>query len=211
MASIFGDFKQAQINANGQLLARTIDPIAPPEDPERLRSFYRFSNHAKISEDLRFTILQDRSMGVKLPKSEGNAWVDILSAFWNSIAETIAVEESKPGSNWTKVFNAYKEVVNRIIRGYQADGFEAWSIPILNTSGKYLRLFAINADSSSRGQDSLSFRNGLSDDIAGDGENAKLEETARIMNRMFTICLSDRYEWRGRPMRCFCQALMHWT
>jgi len=193
MASIFGDFKQAQVNGNGQLLAKTIEPIAPPEDSERLRSFYRFSNHARVSEDLRFTILQDRSMGVKLPKSEGNAWVDILSAFWTSVAEIIAVEDSKPGASWTKVFNAYRDVTNLIIRGYQSADFGAWTLPMLYTSGKYLRMFAIKADSSSKGQETVTFGNGFQDDNAGDqGDNGKLEEAARIMNRMFSLCLSDR-------------------
>lgn len=59
------------------------------------------------------------------------------------------------------------------------------------TVGKYMRTFAINADLEAASQGSAGF--GFQDDIAADVEkNANLEEAARVINRMFTLCLSDR-------------------
>lgn len=101
-------------------------------------------------------------------------------------------EEGRRGASAIAVFAAWKKLANALIRGYSGSAaIPAWTLPCLYTVGKYLRTFAIKADIEAASQGSASF--GFQDDVAADIEkNANLEEAARIINRMFTLCLSDR-------------------
>ncbi|EEH18974.2 hypothetical protein PABG_01293 [Paracoccidioides brasiliensis Pb03] len=192
MSAIFAEFKAAQLVGSGSALAATITPVASPKDPDRLRDFYYFTNAANVQSDVRFAVLQDRSTGIKLPKQEGNAWVDVFVAFWKAVAEIVEIEESPQTGSWNKVFNAWKQVANLLIRGYTNGGFQAWTLPCLYIVGRYLRIFAMEADSCTS-QDSDTFNDSFRDDVVSDAsKNAKLEESSQIINRMFTLCLHDR-------------------
>ncbi|PGH14190.1 hypothetical protein AJ79_03163 [Helicocarpus griseus UAMH5409] len=192
MSAIFADFKEAQLEGSGTALAASITPINPPRYPNRLRDFYFFTDADNVQPDVRYALVQDRSTGIKLPKQESNAWVELFVAFWKAAGELVELEESPQTGSWTKVFNAWKQVANLLIRGYTNGGFQAWTLPCMYVVGKYLRLFAMNADSSSS-QDSDTYKNDLQDDLVSDiSKNAKLEESSQIINRMFTLCLHDR-------------------
>lgn len=194
MSSLFADFKRAQKLESGPLLAATLQPVAPPQNPGLLRAFYSLSNPTDVSADIRFYLLQDRSTSVKLPKQEGKAWVEIFVALWKAVGEVLKAEDSTQKGSWATVFEAWKEVANLLIKGYSSPGFQAWTVPCLYVAGKYLRDFAIKADSENSQGGSLAFADGFQDDVVGGfGKNAKLEEAARVINRMFTLCLSDRY------------------
>lgn len=197
MATLFADFKRAHKIEAGPVLAATLTPIAPPQNLGLLRSFYSLSNPTDVSTDIRYYLLQDRATSVKLPKQEGKAWVEIFVALWKTVGEVLKIEDSAPKASWASVFEAWKEVANLLIRGYSSSGFQAWTLPCLYLAGKYLRMFAIKADSEGSG-DSLAFDDGVQDDVmGGTGKNEKLEEAARVINRMFTLCLSDRYVYAG--------------
>lgn len=93
--------------------------------------------------------------------------------------------------SWLKVYDAWKEMANALIRGYQNAGFEAFTVPCLYVAGKYIRIFAIKADESA--SNVTSSTNNYQDEINPDSEkNEKLEDAARLLNRIFNICLSDR-------------------
>lgn len=86
-------------------------------------------------------------------------------------------------------------MTNSLIRGYTNCGFEAWTVPCLYVAGKYIRIFAIKADEAV-GDDTVVASN-FEDDFSSEADkNEKLEDAARVLNRMFQICLSDRYELR---------------
>lgn len=190
--SVFADFKEAQSVGFGPRLAAALTPAAPAQFPDKLRSFYYSTNSVNVSSDLRYTLFQDRSTGVKLPKQEQNAWLEIFTAYWKAVGEILKVEESR--SSWAKVFDAWKEVANVLIRGYSNGGLQAWTVPCLYVVGRYLRIFAMRADAETSSQDS-GFGNGFQDDdVVGEfNKNVKLEDAARTINRIFTLCLSDRY------------------
>lgn len=193
MNSLFAEFKKAQDIGSGSLLAATVVPVTTPQDPSRLRSFYYSSDAVNILSDVRYGLLQDRATGMKLSKQEGAAWVEIFVAFWRTIGEILKIEESSHDGTWTRVFDAWKEVANLLIRGYSSAGFQAWTVPCLYVAGKYLRTFAIKADAETT-QDPVAFNEGFQDDVvASYGKTTRLEEAARTINRMFTLCLSDRY------------------
>ncbi len=194
MSVIFADFHEAQRLGDGRLLASCLVPTSTDENPRRLEAYARLSNHQAVSADVRYHLFQT-SGSVKLPKPEANAWVDIFVALWKCIKEIVAMEQGKPG-DWSKAFDAYKELCTLLIRGYTNNGFQAWTVPCLYTTGDFLRIMAMKADRESKGKDSGDvFANGFTDDIMGNSnKNEKLEQAAWVINRMFTICLSDRSE-----------------
>lgn len=202
MEVIFRDFKQAQLVGSGPLLSTTITPIPPPTDPDRLNSFYRGSNSFSIQSDVRYGILHHANTDVRFTKAEGTAWVEVYVAYWKAVGETLAVEDSPPKGDWTKVYEAWKEVTNALIKGYSSAGFPSWTVPCLYVAGRYLRIFAIKADDQARSGGAVTFNAGFQDDVVGDfGKNEKLEDAARVINRIFTLCISDRYVVSGHRIQ----------
>lgn len=193
MDTLFQDFKQAQAVGSGPLLATTITPIAPSVDPNRLRKLYDDSNSFSIASDIRYGLLDHKQTDLRFSKAEGTAWVDVYVAYWKALGAIFEAENGGPDSDWTKAYEAWKEVANALIRGYSSAGFGAWTMPCLYVAGKYLRIFATKADDGIKEGGS----NGnatFEDDIVGqNGGHEKLEDAARVLNRMFTLCISDRY------------------
>jgi COP9 signalosome complex subunit 12 len=195
MTSLFAAFHGAQRVGDGRLLATCLAPVNNDQEPRRLDSFAQLSNYQTVSADVRYHLFQT-SGSVKLPKPEANAWVDIFVALWKCVKEIVSMEEGTAG-DWSKAFDAYKEVCNLLIRGYTNNGFQAWTVPCLYMTGNYLRIMGMKADRKSKGKDTNGdvFANGFTDDIMGNtNKNDKLEQAAWVINRMFTICLSDRSE-----------------
>lgn len=192
MGSVFADFHEAQRMGSGQLLASCLLPVDTVQDPRRLRSFAHIFNYATIAADVRYHLFQSSAASYRPPKNEANAWVEIFVALWTTVKELLAIEDSLHQASWSRVFDAYKELTNQLLRGY-SNGFQAWTVPCLYATGKYLRAFAIKADAETKAKEETSFGNGFSDDIMGNsGKNEKLEQAAWVINRMFTTCLSDR-------------------
>lgn len=95
-------------------------------------------------------------------------------------------------SSWSKVYESWKELTSLIIRGYTNHDFENWTIPCLYVAGRYLRLYAIRADEE-RLQSGDSATTNFQDDFDPETEEHKqLEDSARQLNRIFNLCLSDR-------------------
>ncbi|KAI9837067.1 MAG: COP9 signalosome (CSN) subunit [Sarea resinae] len=193
MESIIANFRRAQIERNGPLLSTTISPIPPESDPKALFHFYHSSNSASVDADIRYAVLYDQSPGLHITKIERQGWVDVYVAYWKAVGEILAAEKSGSNAEWSKVYGAWKDVSNAIIRGYLSHKFQAWTVPCLYVAGKYLRVFAIKADEQAGKKGAINFTAGFQDDIAGDfGKNEKLEDAARVINRIFTSCISDR-------------------
>ena len=194
MDALFDDFKHAHSQESGPLLATTITPIAPSNDPNRLRKFHRESDEYSIAADVRYQITHyDRSVQIK--KQEANAWIEVYIAFWKTLGPILDAEDGVSKADWSRVYESWKEVTNILIKGYNAGHFEAWTVPCLYVVGRYLRMFAIKADTNKAANGGMQMMTGgFQDDIASDvGKNEKLEDAARVINRIFTLCISDRY------------------
>ncbi|RDW70624.1 protein csn12 [Aspergillus mulundensis] len=188
MDTILRELEAGHRLGSGHRLAAALTPIDTPEHPDRLKSFYFFSNAAQLSTSLRYYI--SHLSGVRIPKEDLNAWVDIFSAYWKAIGEIVNFDEIPSRASWANVFDSWKDLANVLIRAYTNPGLEAWTIPCLYVVGKYLRVFASKADAESLSQGSVAYSE---DDMFTDfGKNAKTEESARVLNRMFTLCLNDR-------------------
>jgi hypothetical protein len=196
MDAILGLFRQAIAEENGYKLAEAITPVAPPDDAGRLYSFHRGTSAFNIQETLRNEIIYKSS--VRLPKTESHAWIEVFACYWKAIGELLAAEEAAnqgKKADCKKAYDAWKEVVNALHRGYTANTFEAWTIPCLYTSGKYLRNLALKADEQVRKSDgNVTYNQGLQDDaVSTIGKNDNLQDAARQINRIFSLCVSDRY------------------
>lgn len=190
------EYWHANQEGSGPLLAATISPIAPPSYLNRLDAIYRDTNAASLSRDISYSLTKTANAAIQYPNPEINSWTEIYSAYWYAIGVILAAERAKTRADWTKVYEAWKDVANTVIKGYSSGVLEAWTLPVLYTAGKHLRAFAIKADESAKasGVDASFNVGGLQDDIGDDfGKNEKLEDAARVINRMFTLCISDRY------------------
>lgn len=194
MDALFRDFKQAHYSLNGPLLADTLSPVPPARDPERLELFLSQSDDFSIDSDVRYQVTHyDRS--VNLTKTEANAWIDIYVAYWKAL-QLIHNFKLLGELYESKVYEGWKEVANALIKGYTSGGFGSWTVPCLYVVGRHLRIFAIKADEkSSATGGGLQVKTGaFQDDIASDiGKNEKLEDAARVINKIFQLCISDRY------------------
>ena len=141
---------------------------------------------------MRAGLLDHSHTSARFTKREGQAWVDVYAAYWKAIGEIVWMAEGTRVS-WDALFLSWKEFSNALIKGYSSSLFAAWTVPCLYIAGKYLRVFAINADLYGKGPKTLAFSGGLQDEIAGTlGKNDHLEEAARMINRLFQLCISDR-------------------
>lgn len=195
MTAIFAKFKDAQFSGSGSALADVITPNDTPSDPDRLYSFYSSIDPANAASSIRYALFDDRSTGVKLPKQERAIWVDIFVALWKTAGELVKFEENPQRASWDRVFTCWKEFANLIIKGYVNCGFSAWTLPCLYVTGRYLRTFAIKADAEAEANPDVSKANFQEDVISDANKNKYLEEASRIINRIFTLCLHDRYAW----------------
>ena len=193
MEYVFKDFQEAHLIRSGPLLSTTLTPLAPAHAPNRLRDFYRSSNSSSIQHDIRIGLVSHANTELRFTKTEGNTWVELYVAYWKALEDILAAEDT-PKPSWGRVYESWKEVTNVMIRGYSTAGFESWSIPCLYVAARYLRVFAIKADESAQSKGIAGISTVMQDDIAGDwGKNEKLEDAARVINRIFTLCISDRY------------------
>lgn len=86
-------------------------------------------------------------------------------------------------------------MTNALVRGYTNCGFEAWTVPCLYVAGRYLRVFAIKAEENSSNTNRTAVTKFQDEDFNPEAEkNEKLEDAARVLNKIFTTCLSDRYD-----------------
>ena len=182
------------------MLAGTLEPLAPLSSPNRLVAFSRSTNHVEVQADFRMQIVSTPYASFRLSKAEGNAWVEIFVCYWKAMHELVTGTEAghstkDGGSNWSKIYELWKDMTNALIRGYSNAGFEAWTVPCLYVAGKHLRVFASRADEEARSKKgNVTFSAGYQDDAVEDtGKNDKLEDAARVLNRIFTLCISDRY------------------
>ena len=69
----------------------------------------------------------------------------------------------------------------------------AWTIPCLYVAAKYLRVFGIKADDAAATlRDSGAMMTTLVDDDDSINKNKNLEDAARQINRIYSICNGDR-------------------
>lgn len=92
MDALFQDFSIAYNAQKGNLLASTISPEPPSDDPARLYNFLRSSNKHSIQTDLRYKLQYNPELA--LERGEANAWLDVFTAFYKFASHLVAAEEA---------------------------------------------------------------------------------------------------------------------
>ena len=194
MDALFQDFRAAHYGGNGALLASTLSPVPLTRDPDRLEAFYNQTNQFEVNADIKYYVSKDNS-ALKIKAPEANCWAEVYIAYWKSLGAILSAQKRGNGGDHASVYEIWKELANALIRGYTNGGFEAWTVPCLYVVAKWLRTFAIRTDRASNGQGGRHLKSGdLEDGFASElGSNERLEDAARVINRIFTLCISDRY------------------
>lgn len=210
MDALITDFARALNAQDGYALSATLSPEPPKHDSGRLYALRQATNAYSVLADFRYAIGQNPNL--ELDRQEKKAWIDVYVAYWKAISDMLAAQDSttlsnsngnsdggtnnsfKTAAHWDRVYEAWRDVVNALYKGYQNGSFEAWTIPCLYVAGKYLRVFAIKADDKNAiHKGGASFNDALEDDVVDqDGGDEKLEDCARQINRVFGLCISDR-------------------
>jgi hypothetical protein len=93
MDAVFEDFRKAYEKGNGYDVSMTLLPVAPASDPDRLYHFFHSTNFSQAQNDLKNKILYNSSP-FKLPREEGNGWVEVYYAYWKAVGEILNAEEA---------------------------------------------------------------------------------------------------------------------
>lgn len=195
MQTVMAPFYEAYASALAQPVAAFLSPFAPAHDPGRLYDFFCASNEEKIEGDVRHALKSTKA--IRMSNKEAGAWVDIIASYWRAVKELIKLEEaSNQGrlmdTHYVSVYDAWKDLTSAFIKHISGGLMPPWAIFTLYFTANHLRKLAIKADEQLRSQPAA-FNASYSDDIVGTvAQNQKLEEAARVFNRIFALCLGDR-------------------
>jgi hypothetical protein len=95
MNELFEDFAKAYALRNGYLLAQTISPVPPPNEPHRLKRIWQSTNSHSAKGDIKHFIKSQTSSRKTISHDEVNGWVEVYVAYWNAIGEILAGESGK--------------------------------------------------------------------------------------------------------------------
>lgn len=198
MQAALEPFWTAYAHHNAYELANVLTPTAPPDNPGRLYDFYRASNEHQIEPETRSAIKY--SQYSSLSPKEGSAWTDIFVAYWRAVGEILRADEATNQGRlrdrqWVNVYEAWEEVTNQIVKYVSNGTLPSWTIVCMFVAANHLRLLAMKADEQlAKSKGNVTFNSGFQDDIVSNvARNEKLEKAARIFNRMFALCLGDRF------------------
>ena len=193
MNSPVQNFTFAYKNGNGYRVASV---FVPYDESNRLSEFYNSSTSATVVKDLRNYFNQQRDS--HFSKADVNAWVEVFAAFWEAVRELViargvSMEDNQRIAQWARLYEAWKEFNNTLIRGFNNGALPPWTLPCLYISGKYLRLFAIQSDTiTSMSMKSAALNDAYEDDVKFEAKNEKLEDCAQQLRRIFSLCVGDR-------------------
>ncbi|CCG83417.1 Putative uncharacterized protein [Taphrina deformans PYCC 5710] len=107
--------------------------------------------------------------GLEIQQSVQRSWIDTVQEFWRTAHYLKSAETAQ------EAFDHCLATVQAIVKGFTT--WDAWVLPVLFSACRDVRVLAIRADAQ----------------CASRGDKAEnLEEAARIINKAFTICITDR-------------------
>lgn len=79
---------------SGYVLARSLSPLAPPENPNKLQAFFQSTNYQNVHKDIQYAVLYDRLSPLSLSPDEGKAWVEVYVSYWKAVGMILKAEEA---------------------------------------------------------------------------------------------------------------------
>ncbi|KAH8723218.1 hypothetical protein GQ44DRAFT_320709 [Phaeosphaeriaceae sp. PMI808] len=189
-------FHDAYATALAQPVADFLSPVPPASNPGRLYDFYRASNDDKIDGDVRYALKYNKRS--RMSQKESDAWLDIIVGYWRAVKQIILTDEAANQGRlgdrqFLAVYDAWKDLNSSFIKHISGGALPAWAIFTLYFTANHLRKIAIKADEYLAKAKPSTSANSFSDDIVPQAARSeKLEEAARVFNRIFALCLGDR-------------------
>ncbi|KAF9691936.1 hypothetical protein EKO04_010107 [Ascochyta lentis] len=196
MQAALAPFQEAHATALAQPVANFFSPVPPAQNPGRLYDFFRASNDVQIEGDVRYVLKHNKT--TRMTQKESGAWVDIIVSYWRAVKEIIKADEASNQGRlgerqYLAVYDAWKDLTSSFIKHISGGALPAWAIFTLYFTANHLRRIAIRADDQLAKSKPATVSNSFSDDIVSTvAQNQKLEEAARVFNRIFALCLGDR-------------------
>lgn len=191
-------FQTAYASRQPMLVAQFLSPVPPSHDPGRLYDFWRATREDKILGDIGYAL----ESGVMSRGRETDAWVDIIACYWRAVDKILKAEQAQNQGRVTErqmvdVYDAWKDLTSNFIKYISNGVLPHWTVFTLYFIANSLRKTAIKADEQLARAKPVAFNAGFQDDVVGaTARNEKLEEAARVFNRIFALCLGDRYALR---------------
>jgi COP9 signalosome complex subunit 12 len=196
MQAALEPFRKAHAERNAHKVAELLSPVAPRDDPARLYHFHRAANEQMVESDVRHALKYNKHH--KIPNAEVSPWTDIFVSYWRAVGQILLVEELRNQGRLgdrqlVDLYEAWKELASNIVNHIQ-DALPPWAVISMYETANHLRAFAINADKQLAAQESSNARASSFQESAVQEtpQHPKLEEAARLFNRMFAACLGDR-------------------
>ncbi|RMZ67496.1 cop9 signalosome complex subunit 12 [Pyrenophora seminiperda CCB06] len=196
MQAALEPFHQAYASGQAEPVAHFFSPVAPSHDPGRLYEFYRASSEDRLEGDVKNALRNNKN--ARITNKESTAWIDIISCYWRAIREIIQTDEAANQGRlgerqYVAVYDAWKDLTSSFIKHISAGLLPGWAIFTLSSTANHLRKIASRADEHLAKSKSATLNNTFSDDVVSTApQNQKLEEVARVLNRIFALCLGDR-------------------
>lgn len=97
MNQLFEDFAKAHAAQNGYLLAQTLSPVAPPNDPNRLLAIVQGSNSYSLKGDIKHFMKSNTSKNRRqsVDDHEVKGWIEVYISYWKALNEILAGERGK--------------------------------------------------------------------------------------------------------------------
>ena len=195
MDTLILDFRDAYEQRDGYKVAACLSPNLSKFNPPPWHMF-EASLSSPLALKARFLRPFQGANFVALHRDdEAEPWSDVLSAYWSALAEMLAAEHGHQGrvkGDWTKAYSSWKAMADKIIRAFQSSIFPFWAVPCLYVVGNTLRILAIKADESGHKSSDINYHDIETEIIGSANKHENLSETARQVNRMFSVCQADR-------------------
>lgn len=196
MQDALADFYNAYASGSAPTVAAFLSPIPPPQNPGRLYDILRTTNEARVGVDVQYAV--ESRMRRHMSPAEISAWVDILSCYWRGVDRIVKYEQAENQGKLAErqafdVYDTWKDLTNSFIKYISNGALPYWTVFTLYFTANHLRRFALKADAQIAKAKPVAFSSGFQDDIVSTNpRNEKLEEAARVFNRIFALCLGDR-------------------
>ncbi|KAF2246556.1 hypothetical protein BU26DRAFT_521008 [Trematosphaeria pertusa] len=196
MQEALAPFQDAYATGSAQAVADFLSPDPPSRDPGRLYDFWRASNEDKIEGDVRYAFKYGRTSGMS--PGEATAWLDIVVCYWRAVDKILKADQAKNQGKLSDrqlmdVYDAWKDITSNFIKYISNGTLPHWTVFTLYFTANNLRKFAIKADEQLAKAKPVAFSAGFQDDVVSAVKKSeKLEEAARVFNRIFALCLGDR-------------------
>ncbi|KAF2868695.1 hypothetical protein BDV95DRAFT_579069 [Massariosphaeria phaeospora] len=196
MQAALAPFHEAHVLGRGYEVADILSSFPPPNNPGRLYDFHRASNERQIEGDVRYALKYSKVSHISA--KESIAWTEIIVDYWHVVTKILSAEEATNkrqlgDRQWVEVYEAWRNLTQLVSRHISNGVLPPWGIWTLLRMANHLRLLAVRADEQLAKARPMNLNPVLQDDIAGTvTSNQKLEEAARVFNRIFSLCLGDR-------------------